>query len=218
MIPTYIIHVSEFKDRFKYLNGLLPEANWVTDYDIDDIPREIYRKYYSQCEFDWSDRATHLGLINNYRRLDDCQVSRNLKHMQALESFYDSGEQLGLIIQDNVVLSKHFTSEVEYVEKHWPEYADIVFLTGPEDLLYANYFGKDFYFREDLEEPYCNSLVLNNVDAYMITRESARLLMSKLTPFSMDIEYEYSYWMDKCGFTSPTFVPYACEKRTYKTL
>ncbi len=95
-IPVYVISVKSFTDRHKHIENLSKsfgfQFEYIFDYDADEL-----------TESDWK-------RVN--REMNPKSVSNTLKHIEAQKLLIASGSQVGLVLEDDVILFDGFVDNL----------------------------------------------------------------------------------------------------------
>lgn len=169
-ITVYIIHYSKLSDRKKYMEKQLVDfginnlrIKWIDNFDREIITEELRQNNYMRNP--------------SWRELSPSEIANGIAHNHALESISLS-TNLGLVLEDDIILKPGFLDYVYKCIKMAPSDWDILTLGGD----YNDGTGKYDHDYKDitngelrLEVP---DKICTTVSCYLLKPQTARKIMS----------------------------------------
>lgn len=203
-IEIYIPHYTALTERVqplqKQLNKLPWFANWIYSYDADD---SILNDALRWRHYDYGDNWEEKIAIFNYgceipsRVLSKSEISLALKHIRAWEAFINNctNHNYAIILEDDVVLSERFEHEImtRIIPSMEDNYYGIIFLGESECA--ASYL----HSLNGIKTVRYNTPGSRTTDGYILSKFYAQQLFKNILPFSLPIDFEMSYLMNRLG-------------------
>jgi GR25 family glycosyltransferase involved in LPS biosynthesis len=152
----------------------------------------------------WNERIFDDGTFTlPFNKLSKGEISLCCKHLEALKEIARTEHGYGIVFEDDVILMDNFAEKFRRCMAEMPGEWDIIFIGSafghrpPERRA-----GKRVY---QMKPPRgkCS-------DSYVVTSTAAKILLSKLTPFTLPIDWELMYWMNElsldCFWWDPPLV------------
>lgn len=152
------------------------------------------------------------------------QIGCYLSHIKAMQTFLESGDEFGLILEDDITLPQNTTDLIKAAvpyAAHW----DMIRLS-------AHTPGHPLSFA-DLPDGHVlayNLKVLKNTGAYLVNRHAAQCVCRKMLPMSLpydvalDVEWRYGFRTAYISplpvlinYDLPTQIPPACKIRIFRS-
>lgn len=194
--PTFAINLERDKERYKNIVSQLEAHKDITDFTIIraiDAIEEAKRMH--DILLNTQDKMRY---IHN-RPCTISEIACFLSHQKALKAFLDTGEESGLIIEDDAIIS----------DKLWSNLPDIMKYSNKNSNLFINLYlhptRKIKYFRYNNKLPVIHVLTtLYSGVCYVVTRNIAKILLS----YDPICQYDYlTRMIVKHGISHAT-VPY----------
>lgn len=208
-MKTFIIHYTRMSERKIAIqsqlvtNGL--RAEYIEDFDGDDLTSENISKYYdpspalwestigiSKAVFvensqfheykkSWSENIVESDISwLNFRKLSPGLISCGIKHFLAYEKIVINDLEYALIIEDDSIFDEKFATKVTKAIRRLPEKWDFLFLgDGCNFRAPGRRWYKSLYY---MDPPRSKS-----TDCYLISNRAARILLEKGKPFALPI-------------------------------
>lgn len=210
MIPIYINHYKPLVERKKYLDAALngvSEVKWITEPDRSDIDDNITKEWYLPSEKIWKERCkNYYDTVPDFRIQKAGDIACSLGHINAWKIFTTTHCNLGLFLEDDIILCDNFYQNLNIVCENIPSDLDVLFIGGgfnhtvaPTKLQNGNFILKD--------NPSTNCLC-----SYLITKNAAIKLLNVIKPFTLPIDFEANYWFDKLKFNVYHHIPYIAKE------
>ena len=175
MLKCYISHYTKLIDRKKYMDKQLQDIQlhkicsirWLTEFDKEDITPEQMNKYISKH--------------NNFNT-NMSYWANAIAHINALEDLAKTDSD-GLIIEDDIVFNKNFTTELIKILNNLPEDWDMIFLSEGCNIHQPNI------------NPNINLYKYNRsrcASCYLVSNKAAKKLISTITPITKAIDHSYN--------------------------
>jgi glycosyl transferase, family 25 len=138
--------------------------------------------------------------ISHGKRTNLRQVGCYLSHIKALKIFLESGDEYGLILEDDIRLPTNIKKLIEFAIPHDTAW-DLLRLSAHKP-------GQPLVFA-DLPDSHAlayNLKVLKNTGAYLVNRHAAQCICEKMLPMSLpydvalDVEWRYGF---KTAYITP---------------
>ena len=110
----YICHYTPLKDRKQHMIEQCKKYKILEKLDfIEEFDRDILQ-------------VNHLTLFNT-QKLKLCEISLFLKHIRAMEKIVASGENAGIIMEDDVIFKDNFIDNFKHIMREIPPDFDILY-------------------------------------------------------------------------------------------
>tara|TARA_B100001559_G_scaffold306084_1_gene296980 strand:- start:2634 stop:3338 length:705 start_codon:yes stop_codon:yes gene_type:complete len=221
-----IVHYTKLSDRKLYIDKIFDieglEINYILDYDQETLKDSVTNYKYLKDKNSFLNKIAELWKLDDerYRILSDGEISCYFKHLQSLKNLYESEKPYGLILEDDILMLKPFKHKINKILKKFGQTDwDIIFLG-----LGA---GKDF-IRSNSKRDLLNLSYLkpfhpasNCAEAYLIKKDSAKLLYDEMKSFNLPYDWELAYKMYKLDFKVrwlyPPLFKQGSQDKTYKS-
>ena len=221
-----IVHYTKLSDRKLYIDKIFDieglEINYILDYDQETLKDSVTNYKYLKDKNSFLNKIAELWKLDDerYRILSDGEISCYFKHLQSLKNLYESEKPYGLILEDDILMLKPFKHKINKILKKFEKTDwDIIFLGLGS--------GKDFIKLNSKREvrnlnylkPYHPAS--NCAEAYLIKKDSAKLLHEEMKSFNLPYDWELAYKMYKLNFKVRWFYPplfkQGSQDKTYKS-
>ena len=194
----YVIHYSKLKERKKniqkHFKDHVENINFIEDFDQENINLESKsnqynadkEKYYEKVKL-WGENAV------DFYELSKGEISCAYKHIEALKKLSTSNEELGLILEDDVIpLSKDFMKNIQEIlnaNSNW----DIVFIGSGigKEFINSKLTFLDKLFRRKLIS--ISHPATNCAESYIVKKSTAKAIFQYIEEFNMAWDWELAY-------------------------
>lgn len=201
MTPIYIVHYYELTDRRNYLEKALPSAHFITRYNFENLTSDQINSY-NPCKDTWGIKSCSSGVFPEFRKLTPGMISCLMGHREVLR-FISENDENAIILEDDAILNNGVNHEVlSGVVNNAPSH-DILFLGGGFPHQIAPEVGV-------ICPPYRKKghPASNTVCAYAVTNAAAKKIVAGLETFTMPIDFELNYIMQKEDMEVWHHIPY----------
>jgi glycosyl transferase family 25 len=168
LIDTYVVHARILKDRRRHLESqtknIAVRLDWIEEADPEDIDTSLEGRWFA---------GNHL--------LSPRQMSCSLKHLAALRMVATGDREYALIIEDDAILARDFSSRLEVVAAEFEA-------LGPSTVAYVG-AGDNWYVapsRIKRGQSLYREERSRTTDGYLVTREAARARLDWIAKNRMD--------------------------------
>ena len=168
-IPIYVISVKSFFDRHEHIekiaNALDLQFEYVWPFDADDLTDDDYTAV--------------------SKSLSKKSASNVLKHMHAQALFLETGKEIGLVLEDDVILFKSFLDglrrTIDLANNLPPGW--LIFLGGADNKMDSRFFESNDLFLVERS--------LTTAEAYLIDRRGCELRAQWLSNHIIDRQADH---------------------------
>ncbi|HZT15337.1 MAG TPA: glycosyltransferase family 25 protein [Gaiellaceae bacterium] len=190
-LPVYVVHGRRLVERRERLSAALEAqgiaAEWVTEPDATRLTRDVRRRFYRKSRRAWSLRARETPKPSTpFRELAPVEVAATISHVEILDRIARSGQEWGLVFEDDAVLEDDFAERFDRCFADTPEDADVVFLGDAYGFRVAEPEPGRHFYRKDHPASKCT-------DSYLIRARAAEAIRSTIVPFTFPIDWELNY-------------------------
>ncbi len=164
---VFVVNVKKFVERRKFMQEQLArtgiEAEFVLDWDSDELTPEIVAEYFTGDA------------------VSPAQMSCALKHVTVLQRIAERGGKHNLVLEDDAILAPEFVQGLNHAIQ---ESADF---PGPKVIFIGS--GGNFYTPKSMREPGRHLYAMHKgrfTDSYMIDAETAKLRLDWIHRHRMD--------------------------------
>lgn len=199
---TYVMHCKKLKERKeeldKWIHKIPRTPIFTTDYDADELNEQIINKYYN------NDEEIQKKFAGNTLSLNKNKISLAIKHIKTIEKFLESGEEIALFLEDDVIPIENAIDEIKECLVNTPRDMDMIFI--------GQGVGKKF-IEDKLKESVkindkCYKTKTSNcTEAYLIHKKAAKKLICKIIPFHFPIDWELFYQFSNDEYNVYWWIP-----------
>jgi GR25 family glycosyltransferase involved in LPS biosynthesis len=195
---VYVTHYTPLRDRRKSLERALAilgiDATWITDYDREALTQHEFDTFVQQLDSSWTGKDIHFQDIDfhhmRYQPLNASEISLSLKHAEALKQFCESGGQLALVLEDDVLFRRDFVDECNRFLRQTPGDFGIIFPGDGCGLRVHSWELRPGQVAYRVLPPMARC-----TDSYIITRAAAKKLLDHLLPIFLPADVQFTYWL-----------------------
>jgi len=202
---TYIMHCKKLKERKEELDRWIHEIPkkpiFINDYDAEELNKETINKYYQYDEKICKD------FFKNDWKLNNAEISLNIKHIKAIEDFLQTQDEIALFLEDDAIPINitSFKNEINECLLNTPLDADMIFIgRGISD----EFINKKINKEGEKVNDKCYKIKSSNCsESYLITRKVAKKLIKQIIPFHFCIDWELEYRFKNSEYNIYWWVP-----------
>jgi GR25 family glycosyltransferase involved in LPS biosynthesis len=196
---VYVCHFEPLVDRRRWLEAALAaigfSAQWISRIDKRNLPLELVSRHYRYDPAVFAERASFGGAFNTplaTRWLSPAEVANGLTHISILEEIMRTGDEISLVLEDDVIFREDFRPNLEkYIAQLPPEW----------DILYPGsgcglHLSREPNGPNVIRHPRSES---RTADCYVIRQKAAGKILSTISPFTLPFDWELSYHQRKHG-------------------
>lgn len=199
-IPLFVVHYTKLHNRKNYLdsefNKYFENIEYITTYDQEDLNSNILKERYIEDKIMFLEKLKELWDIDNlqYRKMDMSEISCYFKHTEALKRISEGSDDFGIVIEDDVIPILNPVREINKIvkkNKNW----DILFI--------GKGIGTKFIFDKLKVKSFIhgefkvNHPASNCAEAYIVKKETAKILFDNLNTFHLPYDWELAFQMYK---------------------
>jgi GR25 family glycosyltransferase involved in LPS biosynthesis len=209
-LPTYIMHYTPHVDRKKFLSTLLEiekftNVFWITEYDREVVTYDIFTQHFNAQLSEWQRRKP--VSFDPLYPLRSPEVSLCLKHKHAMIKFYESGQDVGLFLEDDAIIDKNFVAKLTDKMQDLPSNWDVAFIG----------YGCDTHVPADVitvDKAWYPSVwpAHRGTEATLWRRSAVEKILKGWQEHRvcMPIDHEFSYWIRKLNLQCYWLEPPMC--------
>ena len=188
---VFILHYTKLADRKKRLDAMLShfgiEAEYVVDFDQEDLDQSIISEYYKPSESDYRTKFNKLygASVAPYRDLNIAQISCTIKHYQCIQKVATETENYGLILEDDVIFVEDFVPKFNLFLNDTPPDWEAIFLGCCAGLRVPPSLLKNGVHAYPVSHP-----ASRGGDSYLLRTDAARKIASTMKPFTTISDWE----------------------------
>ena len=218
----FILHYTKLVERKKRLDSMLShfniQAEYVLDYDQEELTEGVIAEYYKPSESDYGAKFNKLygASVAPYRHLNIAQISCTIKHYECIHKVATETENYGLILEDDVIFVEDFVSKFNLFLKETPADWDAIFLGCCAGLRVPPSLLKEGVPAYLVPHP-----ASRGGDSYLLRTNAAKKIASTMKPFTTISDWELAaqlyqhnlktYWWE------PPLVVQGSENGLYQT-
>lgn len=204
-LSIQIIHYSKLIERKLYLDSIFQKenlkVNYILDHDREDLitANSLYNYQKDQDNFLFKIKELWKIESEEFRILSDGELSCYFKHLEALKKISKSENNIGLILEDDVIPQKSIKNNLLKISKTFSKSNwDVVFLgLGSGKKFIKKNSRRDLFHFKYLIPQHPAS---NCAEAYMVKKDAAKILYTELSTFNLSYDWELAYKMYKRSF------------------
>ena len=209
----YIVHYSKLLKRKKSIESLFKNENvnlnFITKYDQENI--DVLKNHEKQYVPNKEKYSKKVKLWKNngieFYELNSAEISCEMKHLEALNMLSMSNNELGLILEDDVIpTGDNFMSEINEIINTNTDW-DVLFIGTGVGKKFINskvsfidkIFKKNFV---SIKHP-----ATNCAEAYLIKNDVAKKIYNHIEEFNMAWDWELAYTLKELNLKIKWYIP-----------
>lgn len=196
------MHYTPLYERRKRLQNDLDamglNAEWVTDWDAEELTQDDIKTFYDGNEDAWKRKVNWQGNYS-FRTLKKSEISLSIKHLKTMQKFLNTNREYALFLEDDAIFDEDFCQKFNLYFSEKPGYFDFIFIGNGCNLHFPHIYEKFHFYLKDYPSSRCT-------DSFIISRNACSKMIQHAIPFTLPIDFEINdvsknnnlitYWLE----------------------